>query len=186
MNLTKEQLKQAVLGLIMVLLALYVYFASLLSPLATKEASAIREMAALEPKIKGVRSQLSRTRAIEMGDPHKEYTDAVRKTINEQIPQEAAIVWLPQQVSDRFRMNGVENVSVISKGASPDLELENLNLSQWEVRVPSTTYHQFGESIVALENHLGLGQITSLQIDSLADKPGEQTIAFSFSTVTRP
>lgn len=186
MNLTKEQLQRGFLGLIMVLLAIYAYATMLLGPLSSQEAAAQTQMRTLEPKIKQAKIQLNRTRSIKEGDAHAGKAESIRKVIEEKIPQEAAIVWLPQQVLDLFRMHEITNATASPQGSLPDEDLPGFVASRWSVDISSVRYHDFAEALADLENHFGLAQIQSVSIRAQSNNVEQQSINITFSTVTRP
>ena len=185
MNLTKEQLQKAGLGLILVLVALYAYFSMLLGPLGTREARAEKVMNDLAPKIKDANSQISRTRAIESGDPLAEMAKNVREAMATKIPDGAPIVWLPHRLSSFFLRNGIDKISSKPETEVDDTSLPNYRLSSWVVTVPEAEFGVFASAVAAFENEEGLARITSLKLEARPTNVQSQSAILKFTTIVK-
>ncbi len=185
MNLTKEQLQKAALGVVLVLVALYAYFSMLLGPLGAREKRAQKAMDALAPKMKEANTQITRTRSIEAEDPFGAAAGIAREAMATRIPDGAAIVWLPQRLSEFFHSQGIKKITSKAEAEQDDLSLPGYRLSTWQVNIAEVEFVPFAAAIAAMENQEGLAQITSLRIETNAANVQFQNASLKFSTLVK-
>jgi hypothetical protein len=184
MNLTKEQLQRAMLGGILVLVALYGYFSMLLGPLGDREKRALATMKDLEPKIKKANTQIVRTRAVQEGDPYAEAAAGVHAAMESKIPAGAAIVWLPERLSSFFARHGIRMIAKPESEAN-DPTLPNYRVATWAVSFPEVEFGTFASAIAALENEEGLAQIISFRIEAKPTNVESQSASLKFTTLVK-
>ncbi len=185
MKYNKETLQKIFLAAILVVGAIYCYFAMLLGPLSAREIAATKEIAALEPKISAAKSQILSTHSLEISDTSAASAREIFDIMKATIPEGASIAWFPQRISDFFKWQGLGKISAHLNSESANLDLAGYKDSLWSIEIPKVEYAPLGIAIAGLENQEGLLQITNLQIDASLPDVQFQRAQLTFSTLVK-
>jgi hypothetical protein len=180
MKLTKDQIQKIALGVMMLFGVVYAYFEFLLTPLKAARMAAIKETAALDPKIDAARAQMAKTAAVEKKSPEaRQLLDRVKAMI----PDGSPVAWVPTKVSDIFKRDGVEKTSVRMVGEVQDKELHGFSRYSWTVDVPSVEFVSLGNALSALENLEPLMDIQAMEIEAGRENVQFQRAAFTLNNL---
>lgn len=185
MNLSKDQIQKILLGVIVVVAALYAYFTMLLGPLGERQRKAVALMEDLEPKIKDANIQLTRVRGLEKGDPNAAAAKRAREVIAAKIPTGAAIVWLPQRLTDFFSSHGIAKSEFKLQTEGDDPDLKEYRWTQWNVDLPEVEFGPLASALAALENQEALTQITFFKLEMKPDNVQFQSATLKLRTLAK-
>jgi hypothetical protein len=163
MKLSKDQIQKAALGAMLFVGVTYSYFEFLLGPLSTGRENAKRDAAELTPKIAAARAQIAKTKAIEEKAPASKL---VLDQVQAMIPQGSPVAWVPTDLAELFKREGVEKTSARMSGEPAEKELTGFGKCAWAVEIPSVEFTTFGKALAALENEEPLMEIQSMEIEA--------------------
>ncbi len=184
--MNKDKLQKIVLGCIVGIGGLYVYFSMLLGPLSEQESAANVEIARLEPLLKTARSQIRATQSIRESDTNAERAKEILETVRTAIPEGAAIAWFPSRLTDFFRRHGMEKASIRPTNEMDDTLFSDYKKTAWEVSIQGAEFGPLAAALAGLENEHGLLQITNLQINSNPANVERQNATLTLTTIVKP
>ncbi|MEO6740038.1 MAG: hypothetical protein ABIP20_07290 [Chthoniobacteraceae bacterium] len=176
MKLSKDQIQKISLGGMLFIGVTYSYFEFLLGPLSAGRETAKKEAAELVPKIAAARAQILKTKAIEDKAPASQH---LLDQVQAMIPQGSPIAWVPTQISELFKREGIEKSSARMSGEPVEKELTGFGKYAWAVEVPSVEFVTFGKALAALENDEPLMEIQTVEIES-----GRTDVQFQHVSIT--
>ena len=185
MKWTKEQIQKAVLAAMLCGGGLYYYTSEMLGPLAKREAAALKEIAALEPKIKEAKSKIVRANAIEAGDTHAQEALRAYAVLKTKIPGGQPVAWLPTRFAEFFKQRGIGKSLFRCNPEPGDSDFPGYKVTSWTMEFPGVGFAALGLALAALENQEGLMQITNLQMDPLATNPELHHAQLTISTLVK-
>ncbi|MEO6787793.1 MAG: hypothetical protein ABI318_16835 [Chthoniobacteraceae bacterium] len=182
MKLTRDQTQKIVLGVMMFFGIIYAYFEFLLGPLSSGRETAIKETATLAPKIAAARSQIAKTKGIEVKAPAaQQLLDQVRAMI----PQGAPVAWVPTRLTELFKREGVAKLTARMAGEPAEKELTGFGKCAWAVEIPQVEFITFARALSALENAEPLMEVQSVEIEAGRDEVQSQRVSLNLHNIVR-
>ena len=181
MKFEPEQIKKIGLGLGVVAVLLYCYFAFLLGPLQQNERAAISNIASLEPQIADGKVQIAKTAELEKQAPDATaYLNQLKSTI----PDGAPIAWFPTKMAEFFRRHGIEKCTIHMVSDSVD-SMPGFRKIVWSIDVPKVEFVPLGAAIAALENDEPLLTVLTVNIEALREDAQHQHATLLLSTLVK-
>ncbi|MDD5350691.1 MAG: hypothetical protein PHQ12_10820 [Chthoniobacteraceae bacterium] len=185
LNLSKDQIQKTALAAMVAVGCLFYYFSEMIGPLAERETRAQKEMAALDPKIKKAKMQISRTQAVEKADPHAEEARRVLDAMRAKIPDMPPVAWFPTRLEAFLKQKGIAKPVFRAGTERKDPGIPGFEEASWSIELPQATFPVLGQALAALENQEGLLQITQLQIKPAAKEPDVHYAQITISTLVK-
>ena len=185
MKWNKDQIQKAFLVGMLCGGGLYYYMVEMLGPIAKREMSASKEIAALEPKLKEAKSKILRTNAIEAGDIHATEARAIYAIMKKKIPDGQPVAWLPTRFAEFFKQQGVGKPIFRSNPEQIESDFSGYKISSWNIDLSGVSFDTLGVVLADFENQEGLMQITNLQIDTLAADTEVHHAQITISTLVK-
>ena len=185
MKFSKEQIQKAILAAVFVIGGLCYYALEMVGPLAKREAAAIKEIAALEPKIRDAKSKIARTNSIEAGDPNADAARKAYEVMRVKIPSGQPVAWFPTRLSEFFKKQGISKQNFRCNPEPAEPNFPGYKASSWNIEFPSVGFAPLGVALAGLENQEGLMQITHLQIDATAKDAENHHAQIVISTLVK-
>lgn len=182
MKLGKDEIQKIALSAMLLIGLLYCYFALLLGPLATNQAKAKREIAAMEPQIAEAKTQLNKTAQIERQAPESR---ALLASLKGRFPEGAPVAWFPPRMADFFKRQGIERSQTRFNAESAEKDLPGFRRLTWSVELPRVEFVSLGVALAALENEEPLLQVTSVDVEASKDEPQYQHATLSMAMITQ-
>jgi hypothetical protein len=182
MKLGKEEIQKIVLGGLLLIGLVYVYFDLLLAPLKRQQVAAKKSTADLSPQIVNAKGQVKRTADLER--TFVERTLALRQ-VDAMIPEGSPVAWFPTKVGDFLKRQGIEKVSTKINTDTPDKDLPGFRRLAWSIDLAKVSYSQFGSAVCALENEDPLLEIRTIQIDASRDDAETQRVTLTVNNLVK-
>jgi len=182
MKLSKDQIQKIVLGGMLFCGVIYSYSEFLLGPLSAGRDVAKKETEALTPKIAAARAQIAKTKAIEQKAPASQH---LLEQVQAMIPQGSPIAWVPTEITELFKREGVEKSTARMAGELAEKELAGFGRYAWAVEVPSVEFITFGKALSALENDEPLMEIQTLEIEAGRSDAQFQRVSITLQNIVR-
>lgn len=182
MKLNKEQKQKLMLGGMLVVGVIYVYFQFLLSPMQRAKAAARAKTVALEPKIAKDRAQLAKVAQLKSQEPEAREFMA---QVDSMIPGGSPIAWFPPRMSEFFKKHGVERVTARLNSEIPDREITGFRLLTWGVESQKVDFINFATALSALENEEPLVEVRSFEVEAGREDVGVQRASISLHNLIR-
>jgi hypothetical protein len=182
MKLGKEEIQKIVLGGLMLIGIVYVYFNMLLGPLTTRQNLARKNIADLEPQIAAAQAQINRTTGLEATAPQ---ADATVSQVNGMIPEGSPVAWFPVKMSDFFKRQGLDKTATRMNNEYEDKSLVGFRRISWSVDLPRIDFVPFAAALAQLENEEPLVAIGGLQIDTTRDDAEAQHVLLTVHNLVK-
>ena len=182
MKLNKDQIQKIGLSAMLCTGVTYSYFAFLLGPLSAGRETAKKETAEILPKVAAARAQIAKTKAIEEKAPASKL---LLDQVNAMIPEGSPIAWVPTEIAELFKREGVEKASARMSGEPVEKELTGFGKYAWTVELPSVEFTTFGRALSAFENEEPLMEIQTVDIDSGRSEIQFQHISITLQNIVR-
>ena len=182
MKLGKEEIQKIVLGGIMLVGLVYVYFSMLLGPLTQRQASVRKNIADLDPQIAAAHSQVKRTAAIQEAAPKATETLA---QVSAMIPDGSPVAWFPTRLGDFFKKQGVDKTATRLSTEFADKNLPGYRCITWSVDLPRVDFIPFAAALAQLENEEPLVEIATMQIDTTRENADSQHILMTVNNLVK-
>ncbi len=181
-KLSKDQIQKLMLSTMGFVGLLYVYFSFFLGPLSTSRDSMQGQIADLQAKIAGSKTELSKTTNLEKQAEKATQRFAALKALS---PEGAPIAWFPPRMKAFFANQEVDKVTARLENsvAFKDPDLASWMRYNWVIELPQADYATLGKAVAALENSEPLLSINRISIKALSEDPQFQQITLSASTV---
>jgi hypothetical protein len=180
MKFDREEIQKIFLGGLLLIGVVYSYFDLLLFPLQKRQQAARKSIEALAPEMQSADTQIKRTEALQTSAPEK---TAVVEQIKAMIPEGSPVAWFPPKVTDFFKRQGIEKVTIKHQGEAPEKDLPGYRRLSWGLDLQKVGFAQFGTALCALENEEPLIEITSLQIDTNRDDVENQRATLTVQNI---
>jgi len=181
-KLGKEEIQKMVLGGIMAIIVVYVYFTVLLGPLQGSQEASRQKQAGLHPKIADAQKQIKQTAALEIAAPKSTITV---KELTALIPEGSPVAWFPPQVNDFFKREGIEKVTTRMNNESQDKDLTGFRKISWAIEIPKVEFGPFAQAVADFENEQLLAEIAGLQIEMSKEDPEFQHINLTVNNIVK-
>ena len=182
MKLSKDQIQKIALGGMLFCGVIYSYSEFLLGPLSAGRGQALKDTAALVPKIAAARTQITKTKSIEARAPASQQ---VLEQVKAMIPEGAPIAWVPTKLTELFKREGVEKVSARMAGEHSEKELAGYGKFAWTVEVPRVEFITFAHALSALENGEPLMEVQTLEIEAGREDAQFQRVSLTLHNIVR-
>ncbi len=182
MKLGNDEIKKIGLGAMAVGGVTFVYFTFLLGPLQDGKKATQASIDATKPKIEAANAQIKKTAELEKTAPAASLT---LKQLCALIPEGSPVAWFPTQVGDFFKREGIEKVTTVVVGDSPDKELAGFKRISWTIRAPRVEFPAFTQTIADFENEELLVEISSIRLESMRNDPEGQSVLLTVNNVVK-
>ena len=182
MKLGKEEIQKAVLGGLMLLGIVYVYFTMLLGPLVSRQGSVRKSIAELDPQIAAAQAQIKNTADIEASAPKSTRTLA---QISAMIPEGSPVAWFPTRLGDFFKKQGMDKAATRMNNESEDKNLPGFRRISWSVDLPRVDFIPFAAALAQLENEEPLLEISTVQVDTSRDDADSQHVLMTVNNLVK-
>jgi len=182
MKLGKEEIQKLVLGGLLLIGLVYVYFNLLLAPLKKQQAAGRQSTAELGPQIVNAKGQLKRTAELER--TFSERTTVLRQ-VDAMIPEGSPVAWFPTKVGDFLKRQGIEKVTTKINTEAAEKDMPGFRRLSWGIDLAKVSYSQFGNAVCALENEDPLLEIRTLQIDASRDDAETQRVTLTVNNLVK-
>jgi hypothetical protein len=180
-KLSKDQLQKLMLSSMGFVALLYVYFSFFLGPLNTSRDSMQGQIADLQGKIAGSKTELAKTANLEKQAEAATNRFAALKALS---PEGAPIAWFPPRMKAFFANQEIDKGTGRLETSAPfkETELAGWMRYNWIIELPQADFATLGKAVAALENSEPLLSITRISIKALPDDPQSQQVTLSAST----
>ena len=182
MKLGKEEIQKIVLGSLMLLGIVYVYFTMLLGPLVARQGSVRKSITDLEPQIATAQAQIKKTADLEASAPKSTHTLA---QINAMIPEGSPVAWFPTRLGDFFKKQGMDKTATRMNNESEDKNLPGFRRISWSVDLPRVDFIPFAAALAQLENEEPLLEIGTMQVDTSRDDVDSQHVLMTVNNLVK-
>ena len=182
MKLGKEEIQKLVLGGLMLIGIVYVYFNMLLGPLVQRQAVVRKSIEDLDPQIAAAQAQLKKTASIEAAAPTATQTLA---QVSAMIPEGSPVAWFPTRLGDFFKKQGVDKAATRMNNEAADKNIPGFRRISWSVDLPRVDFIPFAAAIAQLENEEPLVEIGTLQVDTSRDDVDSQHVLMTINNLVK-
>lgn len=182
MKLGKDEIQKIVLGALMLVGIVYVYFSMLLGPLLQRQVAVQKSIVDLEPQIAAAQLQIKKTAAIEAAAPNATRTLA---QVTAMIPEGSPVAWFPTRVGDFFKKQGMDKAVTRMNSEAEDKHLPGFRRMSWSVDLPKVDFISFASALAQLENEEPLIEIATLQIDISREEVDSQHALITLNNLVK-
>ena len=182
MKLGKEEIQKLVLGLIMAAGVVYSYFALLLGPLQTQQATARKSAEAIEPEIVKAKLHIKKAQDVARSEAA---ANATVTQIGAMIPEGSPVAWFPPRIADIFKAHGVDKAGTRLNNEIPEKELPGFRRLSWGVELPKVDFNAFAAAVAQIENDEPLTEIASLQVNSTKEDAESQNALLNLYSIVK-
>ena len=182
MKLGKEEIQKIVLGGLMLIGLVYVYFTMLLGPLVGRQGLVRQSIVDLDPQIAAAQAQIKKTADIEVAAPMANRTLA---QISAMIPDGSPVAWFPKRLGDFFKNQGVDKAATRMNNESEEKSLPGFRRISWSVDLPRVDFIPFAAALAQLENEEPLLEIGSVQVDTSRDDVDSQHVLMTVNNLVK-
>ena len=178
----KEEIQKLVLGSLMLVGLVYVYFNMLLGPLKQRQAGVRQNIVDLDPQIAAAHAQVKKTAAIEEAAPKAQETLA---QVSAMIPDGSPVAWFPTRLGDFFKKQGVDRAATRMSTELADKSLPGYRRISWSVDLPRVDFIPFAAALAQLENEEPLVEIATMMIDTTREEVDSQHILMTVNNLVK-
>ena len=182
MKLGKEEIQKLVLGGLMLIGIIYVYFNMLLGPLVQRQALVKQSILDLDPQIAAAQVQIKRTASLETSAPKATETLA---QVSSMIPEGSPVAWFPKRLGDFFKTRGVDRAATRMNTETEDKNFPGFRRISWSVDLPKVDFIPFASAIAQLENEEPLIEIGTFQVDTSRDDVDAQHVLMTINNLVK-
>ena len=182
MKLGKEEIQKIVLGSLMLVGIVYVYFNMLLGPLVKKQALLRQSIVDLEPQISEAQAQLRKSAAVEASAPKAAHLLA---QVSGMIPEGSPVAWFPTRLGDFFKKQGMDKASTRVSNETEDKSLPGFRRISWSVDLPRVDFLPFAAALAQLENEDPLLEIGTMIIDTTREEVDSQHVLMTLNNLVK-
>ncbi len=182
MKLGKEEIQKIVLGGLMLIGIVYVYFNMLLGPLVQRQALVKQSITDLDPQIAAAQAQIKKTASIETSAPASTRTLA---QVSAMIPEGSPVAWFPTRLADFFKKQGVDKAATRMATEAEDKNMPGFRRISWSVDLPRVDFIPFAAALSMLENEEPLLEIGTIQIDTSRDDFDSQHVLMTVNNLVK-
>lgn len=163
--------------------AVYAYFAYLLGPVNSEATRLEAENEQLEQRISTANAAIRGTQTLQH---EAEVAEGIYDRITSLIPEGAPVAWFPPQVASYFRRLNVEDVRTRQVSRSSLPFSDDFEVFSWTIEIPRISFIPLGIALSGFENEFPLVEISSIQIETVADDLEKQRVVLSAKGIVRP
>ena len=180
-KMSKDQIKKLMLSAMGFVVLIYVYFSFFLGPLNTSRNSTLSQIAQLQDKIAGSKTELAKTAKLEKQAETATQRFAALKGLS---PEGAPIAWFPPRMKAFFANQEIDRATarMESSGAYKESDLAGWMRYNWVIELPQTDFSTLGKAVAALENSEPLMSVMRITIKALPEDPQVQQVTLNAST----
>jgi len=180
-KLSKDQIQKLMLSIMGLVALVYVYFSFFLGPLNTSRDSMQGQIADLQGKIAGSKTELAKTANLEKQAQAATNRFAALKALS---PEGAPIAWFPPRMKAFFANQDVDKATarLETSAAFKETDLSNWMRYNWVIELPQADFSTLGKAVAALENSEPLLSINRISIKAMPEDPQFQQITLVAST----
>lgn len=180
-KLSKDQIQKLMLSAMGFVVLLYVYFSFFLGPLNSSRDAALAQIADVQSKVAGSKTELSKTANLEKQAETATKRFAALKSLS---PEGAPIAWFPPRMKAFFTNQEIDKATarLETSAAFKENDLANWMRYNWIIELPQADYSTLGKAIAALENSEPLLSVMRISIKTLPEDPQFQQITLSATT----
>ena len=180
-KLSKDQIQKLMLSAMGFVALVYVYFSFFLGPLNTSRDTMLGQIAEVQGKIAGSKTELAKTANLEKQAETATNRFAALKALS---PEGAPIAWFPPRMKAFFANQEIDKATarLETSAAFKETELANWMRYNWIIELPQADFSTLGKAMAALENSEPLLSVTRISIKALPDDPQFQQVTLSAST----
>ncbi len=182
MKFGKEEIQKLVLGGLMLIGIVYVYFNMLLGPLGQRQDATRKSIADLEPQIAAAKAQIKKTESLEVAAPT---ATMMLEQVGAMIPDGSPVAWFPTRMGEFFKKQGIDKAATRMNNEYEDKNLTGFRRISWSVDLPKIDFLPFAAAIAQLENEEPLVTIGSLQIDTTRDDVEAQHVLITMHNLVK-
>jgi hypothetical protein len=182
MKFGKEEIQKIVLGGLLLIGIIYVYFYMLLGPLMQRQDATRKGIADLEPQIAAAQAQINKTAGLESAAPQADVTVA---QVDAMIPEGSPVAWFPTKIADFFKRQGLDKAATRMNNEYEDKNLVGFRRISWSVDLPRIDFVPFATALAQLENEEPLVAIGGLQIDTNRDDAEAQHVMLTVHNLVK-
>ena len=182
MKLGKEEIQKIVLGSLMLVGIIYVYFNMLLGPLMQRQTIVKQSIVLLDPQIAAAQAQIKKTASLEATAPKATQTLA---QVSAMIPEGSPVAWFPTRLGDFFKKQGVDKTATRLNNEIDDKNLPGFRRISWSVDLPRVDFIPFAAAIAQLENDEPLVEISALQVDTSGEDVESQHVLMTVNNLVK-
>jgi hypothetical protein len=180
-KMSKDQIKKLMLSAMGFVVLIYVYFSFFLGPLNTSRDSMLGQIAELQGKVSGSKTELTKTAKLEKQAETATKRFAALKALS---PEGAPIAWFPPRMKAFFANQEIDKATarLESNAVYKESDLANWMRYNWVIELPQADFSTLGKALAALENGEPLMSIMRINIKALPDDPQFQQVTLNAST----
>jgi hypothetical protein len=180
-TMSKDQIKKLMLSAMGFVVLIYVYFSFFLGPLNTSRDSMLSEIAQLQAKVAGSKTELTKTAKLEKQAEAATQRFAALKAMS---PEGAPIAWFPPRMKAFFSNQEIDKATARLESSGPYKESDLVGWMRysWMIELPQTDFATLGKAVAALENAEPLMSVMRITIKALPEDPQFQQVTLSAST----
>lgn len=180
-KMSKDQVKKLMLSAMGFIVLIYVYFSFFLGPLNTSRDSMLGQIAELQGKVSGSKTELTKTAKLEKQAETATKRFAALKALS---PEGAPIAWFPPRMKAFFANQEIDKATarLESNAVYKESDLANWMRYNWVIELPQADFSTLGKALAALENGEPLMSIMRINIKALPDDPQFQQVTLNAST----
>jgi hypothetical protein len=180
-KISKDQIKKLMLSAMGFVVLIYVYFGFFLGPLNTSRNSTLSQIAQLQDKIAGSKTELAKTAKLEKQAEAATSRFAALKGLS---PEGAPIAWFPPRMKAFFANQEIDRATarMENSGAYKESDLAGWTRYNWVIELPQTDFSTLGKAVAALENAEPLMSVMRITIKALPEEPQFQQVTLNAST----
>ena len=182
MKLGKEEIQKIVLGGLMLIGLVYVYFNLLLGPLVARQGFVRKSIVDLDPQIAAAQAQIKKTADLEVTAPKAAQTLA---QVGAMIPEGSPVAWFPKRLGDFFKNQGMDKAATRMNNEAEDKALPGFRRISWSVDLPRVDFIPFAAAIAMLENEDPLIEIGSVQVDTSREDVDAQHVLMTINNLVK-
>ncbi len=175
--MNKDKIQKIIATLLVMIVILYSYYTFLLQPQGAKILDLKKKIAAIEEETRKAQGLILRVQSME--EQGAEASDFLQKA-DEFFPTGAPIAWFPPMMRAFFERQGIEKVTISSKGSESlgGEGLQGLERLVWDIQMPAVDFLKAGIAIAGLENEQPFASISSISIERTNDDLAYQRVGF--------
>jgi hypothetical protein len=180
-KMSKDQIKKLMLSAMGFVVLLYVYFSFFLGPLNTSRDSMLGQIAELQGKVAGSKTELAKTANLERQAETATKRFAALKALS---PEGAPIAWFPPRMKAFFAGQEIDKATarLETSAAYKEPDLANWMRYSWVIELPQADFSTLGKALASLENGEPLMSIMRISIKALPEDPQFQQVTLNAST----
>jgi hypothetical protein len=180
-KLNKDQIQKLMLSSMGFVVLIYVYFSFFLGPLNASRDAMLGQIAELQDKVTGSKTELSKTAKLEKQAETATTRFAALKALS---PEGAPIAWFPPRIKTFFANQEIDKATarLENSAAYKENDLANWMRYNWVIELPQAEFATLGKAIASLENTEPLLSITRISIKALPEDPQFQQVVLNANT----